>query len=78
MICGDSGQELKKTDENSVHLILSDISYGISYDEWDVIRNNTNSALLEESPAQKQSMLFSKRGKPLNGWSKADKKIPME
>ncbi len=78
IICGDSRQELKNIDSNSIHLIVSDIPYGISYDEWDVIHSNTNSALLGKSPAQEQSSVFSKRGKPLNGWSEADKKIPLE
>jgi len=78
IICGDSRQELKNIDSNSVYLIVSDIPYGISYDEWDVIHSNTKSALLGKSPAQEQSSVFSKRGKPLNGWSEADKKIPLE
>lgn len=78
IICGDSIQEIKKIDSNSIHLILSDIPYGISYDEWDVLHNNTNSALLGKSPAQEKSALFKTRGKPLNGWSEADKKIPLE
>ena len=36
----------------SIHLILSDIPYGIGADEWDVLHNNTNSAFLGTSPAQ--------------------------
>ena len=60
-------------------MILSDIPYGISFDEWDVLHNNTNSALLGSSPAQEKSgKIFKTRGKPLNGWSEADKKIPYE
>ena len=60
-------------------MILSDIPYGISFDEWDVLHNNTNSALLGSSPAQEKSgKVFKTRGKPLNGWSEADKKIPQE
>ena len=78
VICGDSITEIKKISDNSIHLILSDIPYGISFDEWDVLHNNTNSSLLGKSPAQEKSSLFQKRGKPLNGWSEADKKIPME
>ena len=70
---------LKKIETESVHLILSDIPYGISYEDWDVIHSNTNSALLGTSPAQqKAGKVFKKRGKPLNGWSEADKKIPLE
>lgn len=78
VICGDSIKEIKKIDDNSIHLILSDIPYGISFDEWDVLHNNTNSALLGKSPAQNKSSLFKTRGKPLNGWSEADKQIPLE
>jgi len=32
--------------EKSIHLFLSDIPYGINLDEWDVLHDNTNSALL--------------------------------
>ncbi len=78
VICGDSIAEIKNIDSNSIHLILSDIPYGISFDEWDVLHNNTNSSLLGKSPAQEKSSLFKKRGKPLNGWSEADKRIPIE
>lgn len=78
VICGDSIKEIKKIDDNSIHLIVSDIPYGISFDEWDVLHNNTNSALLGKSPAQNKSSLFKTRGKPLNGWSEADKQIPLE
>ncbi len=78
IICGDSINEIKKLNDNSIHLILSDIPYGISYDEWDVLHSNTNSALLGKSPAQNKSSVFKTRGKPLNGWSEADKQIPLE
>lgn len=79
IINADCIDYIKNIDTNSVDLILSDIPYGISYDEWDVIHNNTNSALLGTSPAQKQAgTVFKKRGKPLNGWSEADKNIPLE
>ena len=65
--------------ESSIHLILSDIPYGIGVDEWDVLHNNTNSALLGTSPAQvKAGAVFRRRGKPLNGWSEADRQIPVE
>jgi site-specific DNA-methyltransferase (adenine-specific) len=63
----------------SIHLILSDIPYGIGADEWDVLHNNTNSALLGSSPAQvRAGAVFRRRGKPLNGWSEADRQIPIE
>ena len=76
---GDSIQLIKTIEDESVHLILSDIPYGINYDDWDVLHSNTNSALLKENPLDKQAHgIFKKRGKPLNGWSEADKKIPEE
>ena len=79
VLCGDSIELIKNIPDNFIHLIASDIPYGISYDEWDILHNNTNSALLGSSPAQeKAGSIFKKRGKPLNGWSEADKKIPLE
>ncbi|MFA7074136.1 MAG: site-specific DNA-methyltransferase [Endomicrobiaceae bacterium] len=67
---------LPKIKSNSVHLILSDIPYGIGVDDWDVLHDNTNSAFLGTSPAQRKAgAIFKKRGKPLNGWSEADKNI---
>lgn len=70
---------VKEMAEASVHLILSDIPYGIGADEWDVLHKNTNSALLGSSPAQaKAGAVFRRRGKPLNGWSEADRQIPIE
>lgn len=76
---GDSIELIKSIDDKSVHLILSDIPYGINYEEWDVIHNNTNSALQGKSPAQEKSgSIFKTRGKPLNGWPQADKNIPAE
>ncbi len=78
IICGDSIIEITKIPTSSIHLIVSDIPYGISAADWDVLHNNSNSALLGKSPAQEKSSLFKTRGKPLNGWSEADKMIPVE
>lgn len=65
--------------DSSIHLILSDIPYGIGIDEWDVLHSNTNSAFLGSSPAQvKAGGIFKRRGKPLNGWSEADRQIPLQ
>ena len=70
---------VKSLPTESVHLILSDIPYGIGADDWDVLHNNTNSALLGSSPAQERAgAIFKRRGKPLNGWSEADRKIPLQ
>jgi site-specific DNA-methyltransferase (adenine-specific) len=71
--CGDCRELLPKLDKESIHLFLSDIPYGINLDEWDVLHNNTNSALLGSSPAQEGKNGFKRRGKPINGWSSADK-----
>lgn len=69
---------LKGIDDNSVDCVISDIPYGIDFDEWDVTHNNTNSALLGQSPQNIDSGVFKKRGKPLNGWSQQDKERKVE
>lgn len=79
VIQGDGISGVAQLASESVHLILSDIPYGIGADEWDVLHNNKNSALLGTSPAQERAgAVFKRRGKPLNGWSEADRKIPLE
>lgn len=79
LMCGDSINLIKDIPDNSCHLILSDIPYGIGCDDWDVLHNNTNSAYMGASGAQKKAGdVFKHRGKPLNGWSEADKNIPKE
>jgi len=79
LYCEDSIVAMTAMDRESVQLILSDIPYGIGYEDWDVLHDNTNSAYLGESPAQKKAgNVFRKRGKPLNGWSEADKQIPLQ
>ena len=76
---GDCRELLDQLKDNSIDSVISDIPYGISFDFWDVLHKNGNSALLGSSPAQeKAGKIFNKRGKPLNGWSEADKKIPIE
>lgn len=75
----ESVAAVKYLPDSSIHLILSDIPYGIGVDDWDVLHNNTNSAFLGSSPAQvKAGAVFKRRGKPLNGWSEADRQIPVE
>lgn len=79
VVQGDGIAGVSELPTQSVHLILSDIPYGIGADEWDVLHNNTNAALLGSSPAQERAgSVFKRRGKPLNGWSEADRKIPLE
>src|SRR4051812_43389819 len=62
----------------SIDCLLTDPPYGISLDEWDVLHQNTNSALLGQSPAQIGKSGFRRRGKPINGWRAADRQIPRE
>ena len=74
---GDSVKLIKEIKSAAVHLILSDIPYGIGTDAWDVLHDNTNSAYMGSSPAQRSAgAVFKKRGKPINGWSAADRDIP--
>jgi site-specific DNA-methyltransferase (adenine-specific) len=63
----DCLEHLAFLDKESIDLFLSDIPYGINLDEWDVLHNNTNSALLGQSPAQFGKTGFKRRGKPING-----------
>ncbi|MCY4303181.1 MAG: site-specific DNA-methyltransferase [Aestuariivita sp.] len=76
---GNSIDLIKRVKSQSVHLILSDIPYGIGMEDWDVLHENTNAAFLGSSPAQKTAgAIFKKRGKPINGWSEADRAIPRQ
>ena len=75
---GDCRDYISYLADNSIELFLSDIPYGISLDDWDVLHSNTNSALLGQSPAQVGKSAFKRRGKPINGWSQADRNIGLE
>ncbi len=75
---GDCLDFIPCLDNDSIDLFLSDIPYGISLDDWDVLHDNTNSALLGSSPAQKGKSGFKRRGKPINGWSRSDRNIGLE
>lgn len=79
VVQADSTQFLRQLQTQSIHLILSDIPYGIGAEDWDVLHPNTNSAFQGSSPAQeKAGAVFKKRGKPINGWSEADRAIPRQ
>lgn len=79
LVHGDSIEVLKTFETESIDLVVSDIPYGISAEDWDVLHSNTNSALGGQSPAQKKlGSGFRRRGKPINGWSKADLNRPKE
>ena len=55
---GNSLDLIQDVENESVHLILSDIPYGIGTDEWDILHNNSNSAYLGSSDSQKKLALF--------------------
>ena len=74
----DCREHLLFLSDNSIELFLSDIPYGISLDDWDILHNNTNSALLGQSPAQAGKSGFKRRGKPINGWSRTDRNMGQE
>ena len=76
--CGDCLDYLPQLEDQSIDCLLSDIPYGINMDDWDVLHENTNSALLGQSPAQVGKSGFKRRGKPIRGWSAADRSIPKE
>lgn len=78
LIQGNCIEKMRDIPDNSIHAIITDIPYGISFSSWDIIHNNSNSALLGMSPAQNKSLLFKTRGKPKNGWSLKDKNIAKE
>ncbi|HEY2282279.1 MAG TPA: site-specific DNA-methyltransferase [Solirubrobacteraceae bacterium] len=79
VVIGDTTKLLATLPDQSIHMIASDIPYGIGADSWDVLHSNTNSAYLGTSPAQERAgAVFRRRGKPLNGWSEADRRIPHE
>ena len=78
LINSDCVDAMKTINDSFIDVVITDIPYGISYSDWDVLHNNTNSALGGTSKHQKDDTTFKKRGKPINGWSEADKKIPYE
>lgn len=75
---GDCLDYLPLLPDQSIHCMISDIPYGIGLDNWDVLHQNHNSALLGHSPAQIGKNGFKRRGKPIQGWSHADRNIPRE
>jgi site-specific DNA-methyltransferase (adenine-specific) len=74
----DCLEHLAFLEKETIDLFLSDIPYGIGLDDWDVLHNNTNTAYLGSSPAQEGKSGFKRRGKPINGWSSADRNIGKE
>ena len=78
IILADCRKHIPSLADGSVDLLLSDIPYGMNLADWDVLHNNTNSALLGRSPAQAGKSGFKRRGKPINGWSQADRNAGKE
>lgn len=79
IVCADSIEYVKQLPDASVDMILSDIPYGIGLEDWDVLHDNTNSAYMGHSAAQgRAGAVFKRRRKPINGWSSADRNIPLE
>ena len=78
LINSDCVDAMKTINDSFIDVVITDIPYGISYSDWDVLHNNTNSALGGSSKHQKEDTSFKKRGKPINGWSESDMKIPYE
>lgn len=74
----DCRDHLGLLEDVSIDLFLSDVPYGINLDDWDVLHSNTNAALLGQSPAQFGKSGFKRRGKPINGWSQADRYMGRE
>lgn len=73
LILGDCLERMKEIPDGSVDAVVSDIPYGIDFEQWDITHKNTNSALLGQSPKNVNSKVFKSRGKPLNGWSQEDR-----
>ena len=72
---GDSIELIKEIESESIHLILSDIPYGISFDKWDILHDNKNSALGGACASQmKMGSGFKSRGKPINAGAKKTEK----
>lgn len=79
VVCADSIEYVRELPAASVDMILSDIPYGIGLEDWDVLHDNTNSAYMGQSAAQgRAGAVFKRRRKPINGWSSADRNIPLE
>jgi site-specific DNA-methyltransferase (adenine-specific) len=78
LLQGDCVELLKKIPDNSIDMCIADIPYGIDYSYWDTLHKNNNSALGKGSKHQLEDTSFKRRGKPINGWSSSDKKIPYE
>lgn len=79
IVCADSREYFSRIPDESVDCILSDIPYGIGLDDWDVLHDNSNSAYLGASEAQRKAgQVFKRRRKPIRGWSAADRDIPAQ
>lgn len=66
---------LKTMEDNSIDSCVTDPPYGIAFmgKDWDNFSTSKNSALGKKSPANEKSKQFPTRGKPIGGWSDADR-----
>lgn len=58
LMFGDCLERMKEIPDGGVDAIISDIPYGIDFDTWDITHNNSNSALLGQSPKNVESKIF--------------------
>jgi len=68
---GDCLDIMEDIADKSIDVVITDIPYNIDYSSWDILHNNTNSALGKQNENMKNKK-FKSRGKPINGWSKND------
>lgn len=79
ILADDCTIALSRFDQDCFDAVITDIPYGIGYEDWDVLHNNTNSAYGGSSKSQlEKGGLYKRRGKPLNGWSDADRQRSKE
>ena len=64
LMLGDCLERMKEIPDGSVDAVISDIPFGISFSEWDVLHKNTNSSLLGTSPAQQSQNCLSQEVSP--------------
>lgn len=69
---GDAIDIIPKLKNCYIDCVISDPPYGISYDSWDVLHDNTNSSLLGDGKKRKRS------SKPIRGWCEKDGNIGTE
>ena len=69
----DCRKHLPLLADESIDLLLSDIPYGINLDDWDVLHKQHKLGIAWPIPGSAWKSGFRRRGKPINGWSQADR-----